>query len=334
MFEKVAKIAYLWLNSYLCEDVLTMPKTNIRRRLAKYDLPGCMFEKYNMVGSVLFVVFFAIVFLNLYVPFSPSTWFLLNISANFLITFIFSVCATIVLAVSRYLMYHFRHIYHVNYVNYTLWIVIELATISIIYALFTRYGFTIMNNMGFHFSRIPMVESTWTLFGRAFLIGIICIAIPSVLAGMYLVIADKNRTIRILEQNNVVTDDATGSPKGETVYTLFDVRGSLKLSVRSTNLYYMESDDNYIKVWYRDTSDKLNSYMIRCQLKTIEDNFRGTSLVRCHRKYIVNSANVKMLRKESDGYYLDIANDLIQPIPVSKTYVDNILSMFSDKVKA
>ena len=97
------------------------------------------------------------------------------------------------------------------------------------------------------------------------------------------------------------------------------------------NLYYIESDDNYIKVWYTDNKGDLKQYMLRCRLKTVEESFKGSSLVRCHRKYIVNLSKVSMLRKESDGYVLDLANEEIQPISITKTYTDAVLSHFTDQ---
>jgi hypothetical protein len=38
-----------------------------------------------------------------------------------------------------------------------------------------------------------------------------------------------------------------------------------------------------------------------------------------------------MLRKESEGYILDLANESIPPIPITKTYTDTILSLFTDE---
>ena len=70
--------------------------------------------------------------------------------------------------------------------------------------------------------------------------------------------------------------------------------------------------------------------MLRCRLKTVEESFRGSSLVRCHRKYIVNMDKVKVLRKEKDGYELDLDNDSIAPIPITKTYSENVLSRFNN----
>ena len=38
-----------------------------------------------------------------------------------------------------------------------------------------------------------------------------------------------------------------------------------------------------------------------------------------------------MLRKESEGYVLDLDNESIPTIPVTKTYTDSILSYFTDE---
>lgn len=58
----------------------------------------------------------------------------------------------------------------------------------------------------------------------------------------------------------------------------------------------------------------------------------GTSLVRTNRKYIVNMSKVKVLRKESDGYILDLENETIPPLPVTKTYTENVLTYFTGEL--
>lgn len=110
---------------------------------------------------------------------------------------------------------------------------------------------------------------------------------------------------------------------------MFDNSGALKLSLSPENLYYIESDDNYIKVWYSDNKGEIKQYMLRCRLKTVEESFKGSGLVRCHRKYIVNINKVKVLRKETDGYVLDLDNEAIPVLPVTKTYTDAVLSHFT-----
>ena len=71
--------------------------------------------------------------------------------------------------------------------------------------------------------------------------------------------------------------------------------------------------------------------MLRCRLKTVEESFKGSSLVRCNRRYIVNIDKVKVLRKESDAYVLDLDNEAIPPLPVTKTYTDIVLAHFTEQ---
>ena len=148
---------------------------------------------------------------------------------------------------------------------------------------------------------------------------------------MYFAIIDKNNTIRLMNYENVVTDEAPKPSAPTQRITLFDNSGSLKLSVSTDNLLYIESDDNYIKVWYTDNKGSLKQYMLRCRLKTVEESFKGSGLIRCNRKYIVNIKKVSTLRKESEGYVLDLDNEAIPTIPVTKTYTDTILSYFTDE---
>ena len=176
----------------------------------------------------------------------------------------------------------------------------------------------------------PKDETSWMILGRSLLYGTIALGIPYLISGMYFAIIDKNNTIRLMNYENVVTDEPV-RPEGSRKITLFDNSGTLKLSLNPDNLYYIESDDNYIKVWYTDSKGELKQYMLRCRLKTVEDSFKGSGLVRCNRKYIVNISKVSMLRKESDGYFLDLCNEDIQSLPVTKTYTDTVLAYFTEQ---
>ena len=133
-----------------------------------------------------------------------------------------------------------------------------------------------------------------------------------------------------MNYENVVTDEPVKPEASMQKITLFDNSGALKLSLNPDNLYYIESDDNYIKVWYTDNKGELKQYMLRCRLKTVEEGFKGSGLVRCNRKYIVNIHKVATLRKESEGYVLDLENEAIPPLPVTKTYTDTVLSYFTE----
>ena len=236
----------------------------------------------------------------------------------FLLTIVFTGAAIMTLILSRLLMYRSKKLFEMTYAGYTLWCILEIVFICGFYTWLT-IDLT-----------APVDESVWKTFGRSLLYGTIALGVPYLISGMYFAIIDKNNTIRLMNYENVVTDEPVRPDTQMQKITLFDNSGALKLSLSPENLYYIESDDNYIKVWYTDSKGELKQYMLRCRLKTVEESFKGSGLVRCNRKYIVNIHKVNTLRKESEGYFLDLANEAIPPLPVTKTYTDTVLSYFTE----
>ena len=280
-------------------------------------LPSYLLGKYQLIGTVTFSVLFAIVFLNIYIPFSDTAWFGLGDSVTFALTVVFVFVSIAILILSRILMYRSRRLFEMTYLGYTIWCIMEILIISLFYTKLSE--------------SIPLLSgiTQMKIFSLSFLYGSIALGIPYLISGMYFAIIDKNNTIRLMNYENVVTDEPP-KPESAKKITLFDNSGTLKLSVSPDNLYYIESDDNYIKVWYTDSKGKLSQYILRCRLKTVEESFKGSGLARCNRKYIVNLNKVSTLRKENDGYVLDLDNIDIEPIPVTRTYTDAILSHFTE----
>ena len=284
-------------------------------------LPSYLLGKYQLIGTVTFAVLFAVVFLNIYIPFSETAWFVLGggDARTFFYTLTFVMTSIISLIASRMTMYRLGKVITMTYLSYIIWCILEIMIVGGIYT-----WITIVNNP--NIGELPI-----DTFSRSLLYGTISLGIPYLIAGMYFAIIDKNNTIRLMNYENVVTDEAPRENASLQKITLFDNSGSLKLSLSLENLYYIESDDNYIKVWYTDSKAELKQYMLRCRLKTVEESFKDSGLVRCNRKYIVNIKKVSMLRKESDGYVLDLANEGIPPLPITKTYTDSVLSYFTDE---
>ncbi len=281
-------------------------------------IPHYLLGKYQLIGTITFSVLFAIVFLNIYIPYSETAWFGLADSDTFLRTGLFVAVSVILLIVSRVLMYKSKKEFDMLYWIYITWCILEIVAVSAVYIGFTK-------SLG-----IISLETRWDIFLKVMPYSTISLGIPYLIAGMYFAIIDKNNTIRLMNYENVVTDEPVKEESQLHKITLFDNSGALKLSLNLENLYYIESDDNYIKVWYTDNKGELKQYMLRCRLKTVEESFKGSGLVRCNRKYIVNINRVSTLRKESDGYVLDLENEAIPPLPVTKTYTDTVLSYFTE----
>mgnify|MGYP002524508954 FL=1 len=282
----------------------------------KYKLPSYFRQKYQLIATVTFTAFFSLVFMLVSIPFSHNVWFAIGASEAFLFTAAFFIIGLFIIILSKRLMYATR-MEDMNYLQFVLWDLAEVVVICLLYTLFSIKGDTL--------GIIRLEDTSFThIFLNAFLYCFVSLIIPYIIAGMYFAIIDKNNTIRLMNYANVVSDEQI-LPKDEQKITLFDNSGVLKMSLRLSSLYYIESDDNYIIVWYTDSKGEMKRYMLRCRLKTVEESFMGSSLIRCHRKYIVNMDKVKVLRKEKDGYELDLDNDAIPPISITRTYAENVL---------
>lgn len=289
-----------------------------------YYIPAYLRGKYQLISTVTFTALWSLVYILCKVPFSDNAWFALGASKAFSFTAVFFAISLVTVIISKWLMYATRAMFKLTFPKYILWNLAEVVLISLLYTCFTIQGVT-----------IGIIEYEVSSFMNLFLHScetvFVCLAIPYIIAGMFFAIEAMNKTIRLMNTNEVVSDETQEQPAGVQKVTLYDNSGVMKLSVSLANLFYIESDDNYIIVWYTDSKGDLKKYMIRCRLKTVEESFMGSSLVRCHRKYIVNMDKVVALRKEKDGYELDLENDAIPPITITKTYAENVLSRFNNQ---
>ncbi|MCQ2180725.1 MAG: LytTR family transcriptional regulator [Bacteroidales bacterium] len=289
-----------------------------------YDrIPDYLLGKDQLIGTVLFTALFSFVFLALALPFSENAWFEVGFGMTFGYTAIFFLLASAIIIISKMTMYTLRRYPDFTFLRYIIWNAAEILLICLLYTVFTIEGDI--------FGIIDIEEQSFSaIFFRSLAYITIALGIPYVIAGQYFAINDKNNTIRLMNMSSVV-GDLPSSPQEEKRITLFDNSGVLKFSTNSSNLYFIESDDNYIQVWYKDNNGEMKQYMLRCKLKTIEDSFTGSELVRCHRKYIVNITKVRTLTAEKDGYCIDLDIPSVAPIPVSKTYEETVLSRFNSR---
>lgn len=277
-------------------------------------IPFYLVDKDYNIASVLFSVLFGVVFINLYTPFSSTAWFEMSKSMYFVYTVGVIGIATGIIILSRFLMYLFRNELRMNYWQYAAWLIAEVLVIAVFYSFITiRY--------------IYPETSFGKVLGKGFFYTALILIIPYSVSMLYGALNDKNKTLSLLRYNENVISDNDHHDEVDLVH-LTDNNGVLKLSVKLENLYYIESQDNYIKIYYIHQGT-LTNYMLRCKLKTIEESFAGTSLVRCHRSYIINANKVRIMRKEKDGLMVDMDYDKIKAIPVSKSYAKEVLRYFT-----
>ena len=81
-------------------------------------------------------------------------------------------------------------------------------------------------------------------------------------------------------------------------------------------------------IHYNDHS-KQARYVIRNSLKNMEPGLTEWGIIRCHRSYMVNFERVKIIKKERDGLVIELDIPERHAIPVSKTYVEQVMKVFS-----
>ena len=293
----------------------------------KKKAPRFLLESRTLMGSVLAIVLFSILFMVIYGPYSSTSWLTLmagkheSIGAlssfhTVMASIVFYLVAIAFLILSKVILHYTARRLQFTNAHLMLWIGGEVVMISFIYTVFTAL-FDLAEPHLF----LPIL-------GRSIMVLSVIIVVPYIIC---LQQATNRHQRQLLDRlgMNVVNDKAEDAdPK---LIHLVDGTGRLKMSINIDSLYYVESQDNYVKVYY-DSDGKLCNYMLRSTTKAIEARF-SSWLIRCHRGYLVNKSKVRIFRNDRDGMYIRLTHDGIRQIPVSKSYAPNIQRMLSQSTE-
>jgi hypothetical protein len=92
---------------------------------------------------------------------------------------------------------------------------------------------------------------------------------------------------------------------------------SEKLEIHLPDLLYIESDDNYSTVYWKN-GHGLEKKILRVNLKNVETQLDNSFIVRCHRSFIVNINCITHVSGNTNGYKLSIRDTEIT-VPVSRS---------------
>ena len=265
---------------------------------------------------------FALVFLTAYVPFSATAWFQVGKGSYFFTTLAFVGTGTLFLALSRTLMtWLVKKMRHFPFWFYILWLFLEIVLISVFYTLLSHFQIQPTGGKSYGFAYI---------LAKSFLITLVALGVPYTVTDLVILLKDAQQRLMLTKSDTVESDNEV-MPEHTEIINLMDNNGNLKLSVKLDNLFYIKAEDNYINVFYQ-RSGTIASYMLRCKMQTIADNcVDSSSLMRCHRSYIVNINKVSVLHNEADGFVIDFEREGLESIPVSKTYSSKVLEAFNKK---
>lgn len=104
-----------------------------------------------------------------------------------------------------------------------------------------------------------------------------------------------------------------------------DSQGKHKMSLSEDSVFYIESQDNYVQIFY-NLEGKLSSYLLRSTTQKTEEDLADTSIVRCRRSFLVNTAKIVRWGKERGRFTITLDQPSGKTITVTPAYYRTILT--------
>lgn len=285
-------------------------------KLAKMAVhaPQFLTEKRSIFLFLILVSIFEILFVTIYKPMgllrtseSLSQWG----SVFYMVILAFSGLA--VLVGSRVLLYQRQKRKPLKIYEYFMWVVAEVVVFTLLLS-FMAYNINANKDLQF-------VSILW----RALLDIVTVLLIPYIISILIFVLREQKQEIAALNAMILQGQQATSTP--DQMMNFYDKGGRLAFATKRTNVLYVEASDNYTNIHYVNEG-KEDCFILHSSMKQVEQAYAKDGMLRCHRGYLVNIVNVKLLRKEKDGLAIELTQSE-KVIPVSKTYVEKVVHCFA-----
>lgn len=288
---------------------------SIKEQLNLY-IPKFLTQKKTVFTFLALVVLLCVFFVVVYKPIGliSNTGFLSFLSYR-LYSIILVLVGLVSIAASRKLLYIWQRRKGMQLHQYVIWLGIEFVALVV---LLTAAAWLLNER-----KEVLLID----LVGRVAVDTVAVLTIPYIVTALIFLLQQKRLEIanltNMLNDSKAVAEEA----KVDTVMQFFDKGNHLVFVTKRSNVLYIEAADNYTVIHYL-SGDKEDTLILHNSLKNIADTFSSEGMVRCHRGYLVNLANVKYVRKEKDGLVLEIAY-CDRLIPVSKTYAEDVVRQFA-----
>jgi hypothetical protein len=266
-------------------------------------IPAYMYEKSNLIRLVFFTALFALIFINLYKPFSSESWYRVSDFMFFVYSSLVILTGVLVVVGSRIILFYYAKKHDISYAIYAVWVLAEILFMSLFYTIYTLFL-----NPG---------SDVLDTFQSSTINTSLVLLLPYTILFLYFSRQDKSKQLERIE------DEKPGEAPKFQLLLFHDEKGELRLSIQRSSLLYIESADNYVIIWYLNKNTPTR-FMLRSTLKALETQLSEARILRCHRSFMVNSDQIKVIRREKDGISLDLGIDNIPNIPISKTYSENV----------
>jgi DNA-binding LytR/AlgR family response regulator len=276
--------------------------------LFEHKTPTYVYARKNIIRLVIYTALFALVFINIYKPFSSFSWYKVSEFKFLIFSSLIILTGVLVVVISRIAMYYWGRNHEIGLGAYLLWVLLEIFFMALFYTIYTAYLNPERDYLGIF--RESLINTSLVLL------------LPYAVLHLYFAYKDKEKKLSQIEEERLADSGK------QNIYSFHDEKGALRLSVTKDNLLYIESADNYVEIWYLNREVPTRS-VVRNSLKNIEKNLSHTNVIRSHRSYIVNLEAVKVIRRQKDGIYMEFGIDRVPDIPVSERYNKKVTNWFT-----
>jgi DNA-binding LytR/AlgR family response regulator len=272
--------------------------------LLNQKVPAYIYEKSNLIRLVLLTALFALVFINIYKPFSSEHWYPVSGLMFFVCSSLVILTGVLVVVISRIILFYYTKKRSLTYGTYACWILAEIFFMALFY---TLYVVSIKKN-----------QEALATFKESITNTSLVLLLPYSILTLYFSWQDKEKRLKQIEEDSKPEEN-----QKYNVLLFHDEKGELRLSIQRNCLLYIESADNYVIIWYLNKNTVMK-FILRATLKALEEQLSDAHVLRCHRSYLVHVDQIKIIRREKDGVYLDLGIENIPAIPISKTYSEKV----------
>ena len=277
-------------------------------------VPKLMLQKRFLLQAVLFVALFSMLFMALYQPFSNTTWFGFNTWKQSGVTILFYFVAVPTLIMSKLLLSGMSKLHPISVRRFLWWHIAEFIVIATEYYLFTvSFKLGLSRELPQLLIRIPSCVA-------------LILAIPYTIVWFYAQYKAKKEELELFK----VTHNRETMESGHRLIQFRDSQGKHKMSLSEDSIFYIESQDNYVQIFY-NLEGKLSSYLLRCSTQKIEEDLDGTSIIRCRRSFLVNTAKIARYGKEHGHLTITLDHPSGKTITVTPAYYRAILTQLDNR---
>lgn len=275
----------------------------------KQPLPGYLTSRPNIIRHVVFTAAFALVFINLYAPFGVENWY--NVTRLELLFYSSLVILTgvMVVVISRIILFYITRKNRISVFQYILWVLAEVLLMALFYTLYEK-------------QILDDIRPLEVLLKNSVQNTALVLMLPYSVLWLYFSYNEKKMQLQELTAHGMSSQEYSSQLVG-----FHDEKDVLQLSVKIGDLLCLEASSNYVTIVYLKRGHAAR-FLLRNTMKKLEPLLAEKGIIRCHRSFMVNFEKVKLMRKDKNGLLLemDVAESI--EVPVSKTYIENIMSTF------